>query len=208
MAFKMKFSGGTPFHFHGGDPGEHVNSSGEIDPQKLKYKTTETATNLAGQQVDTAGTATVTVPGQKVERFAQPGTPEYAEWEAAVKANPSIEDKYKDKEVNVTRKRKYSTESSSEPETMYDNPFKNFSYRRYKKDQNKRLTAAQQSGKQLSSRQIIDLAKDVYGDGWTKDPYMASWMQKNKLRYNPKGKQPKKSTQPENLGDYSYEVNE
>ena len=207
MAFKMKYSGTSPFHFHG-DPEEHVASAGEIDPKKLNYKTTETATNLAGQKVDTAGTATVTVPGQEVERFAQLGTPEYAEWEAAVKANPSIEDKYKDKKVNVTRKREYSTESSSEPETMYDNPFKNFNYRRYKKDQNKRLTAAQESGKKLTSRQVIDLAKNVYGDGWTKDPYMAGWMQKNKLRYNPRKKQPKKSTQSEDLSDYTYEVSE
>jgi len=70
MAFKMKYSGTSPFHFHG-DPEEHVASAGEIDPKKLNYKTTETATNLAGQKVDTAGTATVTVPGQEVERFAQ-----------------------------------------------------------------------------------------------------------------------------------------
>ena len=30
----MKYSGGTPFHFHGGDPAEHDK---EIDPTKLKY---------------------------------------------------------------------------------------------------------------------------------------------------------------------------
>jgi hypothetical protein len=35
MAFKMKFSAGTPFHFHGGDPADHTASAGEIDPKKL-----------------------------------------------------------------------------------------------------------------------------------------------------------------------------
>jgi hypothetical protein len=119
MAFKMKYSSGTPFHFHGGDPAEHTLSTGEIDPKKLDYKTTETATNLAGKDIDIAGTATITVPGKEVERFAQPGTPEYAEWEAAVKANPSIEDKYKDREVTVTRERNYS-----QGQTLYPNPFK------------------------------------------------------------------------------------
>ena len=64
----MKYSGGTPFHFHGGDPAEHDK---EIDPTKLKYTTTETATNLAGEQIPTAGTATVTIdPTRKVEKLA------------------------------------------------------------------------------------------------------------------------------------------
>ncbi len=119
MAFKMKYSGGTPFHFHGGDPAEHTSSTGEIDPKKLNYETTETVKNLTGKDIDTAGTATVIVPGKEVEKFAQPGTPEYDKWKAAVEKDPSIEDKYKDKEVTVTRKRDYD-----QGVKLYPNPFK------------------------------------------------------------------------------------
>jgi len=39
------------------------------------------------------------VKGDKVERLAVPGTPEYDRWKAAVDADPSIEDRYKDREV-------------------------------------------------------------------------------------------------------------
>jgi hypothetical protein len=39
------------------------------------------------------------VKGDKVERLAVPGTPEYDKWKAAVDADPSIEDRYKDREV-------------------------------------------------------------------------------------------------------------
>jgi hypothetical protein len=41
------------------------------------------------------------VKGDKVERLAVPGTPEYDKWKAAVDADPSIEDRYKDKEVGT-----------------------------------------------------------------------------------------------------------
>jgi len=41
------------------------------------------------------------VKGDKVERLAVPGTPEYDRWKAAVDADPSIEDRYKDKEVGT-----------------------------------------------------------------------------------------------------------
>ena len=130
MAFKMKYSGGTPFHFHGGPPEEHD----KIDPTKLKYTTTETATNLAGDQIPTAGTATVTIdPTRKPEKLADspeaylksfqpeylraqqdgyPGTlPEYIkEKEAKLGYTP--------KEVKVTRERKYD-----QGVKLYPNPF-------------------------------------------------------------------------------------
>jgi hypothetical protein len=41
------------------------------------------------------------VKGDKVEKLAVPGTPEYDKWKAAVDADPSIEDRYKDKEVGT-----------------------------------------------------------------------------------------------------------
>jgi hypothetical protein len=80
----------------------------EIDPTQLQYTTTNTATTLSGKVVPTGGEAVVNIPGQKVERYAQPGTPEYDTWQAAVEADPSIEDKYKDRTVTVTRQRDYS----------------------------------------------------------------------------------------------------
>ena len=43
------------------------------------------------------------VPGKKVEKIAKPGTPEYDKWKAAVEADPSIEDKYKDQIVTERR---------------------------------------------------------------------------------------------------------
>ncbi len=81
----------------------------QIDPANLEYETTGNVRTLSGEVVPTSGTATVNIPGQEVERFAQPGTPEYDRWEAAIEANPSIEDKYKDREVTVNRSRDYST---------------------------------------------------------------------------------------------------
>ncbi len=84
----------------------------EIDPTQLQYRTTNTATTLSGEVVPTGGEAVVNIPGQEVERYAQPGTPEYDTWLAAVKADPSIEDKYKDKTVTVTRQRNYSTDQN------------------------------------------------------------------------------------------------
>ena len=212
MAFKMKFSAGTPFHFHGGDPADHTASAGEIDPKKLKYKTTETATNLAGENIDTAGTATVTVPGKEVERLAQPGTPEYDRWKAAVEKDPSIEDKYKDKEVKVTRERDYSQDVKPKKEKLYPNPYTNISYKRYGGTQesggfNYKLKQAKIAGDSLTLKQVKELGKNVYGGGFYKMPGIAGWMQKNKLTYG-KRKKPKTNpgSQSESIGDYTYTI--
>ena len=93
MAFKMKFSSGTPFHFHGGDPADHTSSEGGAKETKF-VNTPEGKIAVERQTV---------VPGQKVERLAQPGTPEYDKWKAAVEKNPSIEDKYKDQTITEKR---------------------------------------------------------------------------------------------------------
>jgi len=80
--------------------------------ENLEFTPTSTG-DLRGGTVELTGTATI--PAQKVERFAKPGTPEYAKWEAAVKKDPSIEDKYKDK--TVTRERAIDTNTR-----LYPNP--------------------------------------------------------------------------------------
>ncbi len=93
MAFNMKYSSGTPFHFHGGDPADHTSSEGGAKETKF-VNTPEGKIAVERQTV---------VPGQKVERLAQPGTPEYDKWKAAVEKNPSIEEKYKDQTITEKR---------------------------------------------------------------------------------------------------------
>jgi len=48
-------------------------------------------------------TTNVITKGDTPTSIVKPGEPGYAEWEAAVKANPSIEDRFKDKVTQVTR---------------------------------------------------------------------------------------------------------
>ncbi|MGI9556031.1 MAG: hypothetical protein ACR2M9_04140, partial [Cyanophyceae cyanobacterium] len=68
-------------------------------------------TGLSGENIPTERKAVI--PGQKVEKFAQPGTPEYDRWLAAVEEDPSIEDKFKDRtviqkrDVNVEQPKQY-----------------------------------------------------------------------------------------------------
>ena len=96
MSFKMKFSGGkTPLMFKGEDP--------TIDPvtgEKPKPKETKFVDTPEGRVAVERQTV---IPGQEVERLAQPGTPEYDKWKAAVEADPSIEDKYKDQIITEKR---------------------------------------------------------------------------------------------------------
>mgnify|MGYP003681646586 CR=1 FL=1 len=80
MAFKMKYSGGTPFHFHGGDPAEHDKK----DPKETKFVDTPEGRIAVERQT--------MIEGRPVERIAQPGTPEYDKWKAAVDKDPTIED--------------------------------------------------------------------------------------------------------------------
>lgn len=94
MAFKMKFSSGTPFHFHGGDPADHTSSEGGA--KETKFVNTPDMGNIAVERQ-------TTIKGKEVEKLAQPGTPEYDRWLAAVTKDPSIEDKYKDKTITEER---------------------------------------------------------------------------------------------------------
>ena len=71
------------------------------DQKSGEYTVTETTPGLSGEDIATRREAVT--PGATVERLAKPGTPEYAKWEAAVAANPSIEDKYKPKTVTQER---------------------------------------------------------------------------------------------------------
>jgi hypothetical protein len=93
MAFKMKFSSGTPFHFHGGDPTDHTSSEG--GPKETKFVNTPEGKIAVERQT--------TIEGKEVEKLAKPGTPEYDKWLAAVTKDPSIEDKYKDQTVTEKR---------------------------------------------------------------------------------------------------------
>lgn len=190
MAFKMKYNGGTPFHFHGGPPEEHTSSAGGIDPKKLNYTTTETATNLAGKDIATAGTATITVPGKEVERLAQPGTPEYDEWKAAVEEDPSIEDKYKDREVTVTRERDYS-----QGEKLYPNPFKGMA--NYKGVVLERNIRDSESLPSSTITRAFKTANDQEGYQIYLDKY----------GYKRRRGKPKKKKS-ESVGDYKYTINE
>lgn len=220
MAFKMKYNGGTPFHFHGGPSEEHTSSAGGIDPKKLDYKTTETATNLAGEKIDTAGTATVTVPGTRQQTDFSTDPVERDKQKQWIKDNPEqyaeMIAQTKPKEVTVTRERDYSQDEKPKKEKLYANPFigTGFNYKRYGGTQESRgfnydLKQAKIAGDSLTLPQIKELATKAYGKGFYKMPVMASWMKKNKLTYGKK-KRPTTtpSSQSESISDYKYTINE
>tara|TARA_R110002072_G_scaffold300467_1_gene478063 strand:- start:791 stop:1429 length:639 start_codon:yes stop_codon:yes gene_type:complete len=103
----------------------HVGGSGKSplyqdDLKEGDYTVTKSTTGLGGENIATERQALI--PGQEVEEYAKPGTPEYAKWEAAVKKNPSIEDKYKDRTVTQTRDVSVDSETIESPK-LYPNPF-------------------------------------------------------------------------------------
>ena len=121
---------------------------------------------------------------------------------------------YTPKEVEVTRQRAIQTEETqapaAPPEKTWKNPFSGHTYDRYDIERNKRLTAAKQAGERLTAKQIIDLAKDVYG-GFN-NPRMLGWLEKNKLKLSKSKPKQKPSTPPsssvsENITDYTYTIN-
>jgi len=201
----------------------------EIDPTKLKYTTTETGKTLSGEIIPTQGTATYTIPAtREVEQIASPEDytrsfrPEFekAQQEGFTGTLPEyIKEKesrlgYKPQVVDVTRQRAIQTEETqtpaTPPERTWKNPFSGHNYDRYDLERNQRLKAAKQAGERLTAKQIIDLAKDVYG-GFS-HPYMAGWLQKNKLKLSKSKPKQKTSTPPsssvsENITDYTYTVN-
>ena len=177
----------------------------EIDPTQLQYRTTNTATTLSGEVVPTGGEAVVNIPASRERKSFSSDPEERARQEQWIADNPQ---QYKEmiaetkpKEVIVTRARDYSSEVTPD-ETLYSNPYKKFKYRRYQADQNKRLTEAQE-GDSLTGAEILKRAKYVYGG--THDPYIASWLQKNKLSVSnkPNVRSGKSS---ENLSDYKYDI--
>jgi len=106
---KHSISAGSPVHMGGSYKQSPLEQS---QYENLEFTPTSTG-DLRGGSVELTGTATI--PGQEVERLAKPGTPEYAKWEAAVKKDPSIEDRYKD--TTVTRERAINTNTK-----LYPNP--------------------------------------------------------------------------------------
>jgi len=195
MAFNMKYSGGTPFYFKGEDPTEVVDSSGgsNIDPKKLKYKTTKTTTDLGGNKIDTAGTATAIIPGDKPKTFAEVGVdPE--EGRAYWAANPDKYEEYKnslkDKEVTVTRERDYSNKKKT-----YPNPFKG--RRQYKGIVLDELATQNDNLESETIANIFKAADD-------KDGFQAYLTEHGYKRTKEKDKK----NQSEELGDYKYTVSE
>ncbi len=192
--FQKKFSSKSPFRQ-------------EIDPTELQYTTTNTAKTLSGEVVPTGGEAVVNIPASRKRKSFSSDPAEKARQEQWIADNPQQYEEMiaetKPKEVVVTRQRDYSSEVTPD-ETLYPNPYKKFKYRRYQADQNKRLTAAQE-GDSLTGAEILKRAKNVYGG--TKDPYIAAWLQKNKLSVSDKPNvRSGKST--EKLSNYIYDIND
>jgi hypothetical protein len=94
---KHSIAAGSPIHMGGSGKSPLY----QDDLREGDFKVTQSTTGLSGEDIATERQAVI--PGQEVERLAQPGTPEYARWEAAVTKDPSIEDKYKDRTVTQTR---------------------------------------------------------------------------------------------------------
>ncbi len=112
---KHSIAAGSPVHMGGSGKSplyQYDLKEGELE--NLSYTDTSSG-EFGGENVPLSGVAKI--PGQKVEKFAQPGTPEYDRWLAEVTKDPSIEDKYKDR--TVTRERAIDSETK-----VYPNPFK------------------------------------------------------------------------------------
>lgn len=82
-----------------------------------KTGTPGTSTKGAGAILVEGEQKTKTIPGQKVERLAKKGTPEYDRWLEAVTNDPSIEDKYKPREVPDGEKKPDTYKTGSTTET-------------------------------------------------------------------------------------------
>ena len=68
---------------------------GTPDPARIPETPADVITNR--EKINNTQTLERKIKGEPVVRFAKPGTPEYDRWLAAVKKDPSIEDKYKDR---------------------------------------------------------------------------------------------------------------
>ena len=94
---KHSIAAGSPVHMGGSGKSPLY----QDDLREGDFKVTQSTTGLSGEIIPTERQAVI--PGQEVEKLAQPGTPEYDRWLAAVTEDPSIEDKYKDRTVTQTR---------------------------------------------------------------------------------------------------------
>ena len=75
---------------------------GTPDPAEIPKTPADVITNR--EKINNERTLERKVEGKPVERLAKPGTPEYNRWLAAVKKDPSIEDKYKDRTLYQDQK--------------------------------------------------------------------------------------------------------
>ena len=94
---KHSIAAGSPVHMGGSGKSPLY----QDDLREGDFRVTQSTTGLGGEIIPTERQAVI--PGQEVEKFAQPGTPEYDRWLAAFTKDPSIEDKYKDRTITQTR---------------------------------------------------------------------------------------------------------
>jgi len=114
---KHSIAAGSPVHMGGSGKSPLY----QDDLKEGDFEVTQSTTGLSGENIPTERKAVI--PGQKVEKFAQPGTPEYDRWLAAVTENPSIEDKFKDRTITQTRDVDVDSETIKS-QKLYPNPFK------------------------------------------------------------------------------------
>lgn len=223
--FQRKFSSKSPF-----------SQKLDIDPTKLEYQTTDTATNLAGQNIETSGEAMVTIPGtykgtgikfeDSWDNMPTEKKSKFKNFEDYKRQAIDYIEKQKEKnarQVKVVRERDYTQDVKPPTENiqtrLYSNPFENISYSQYggtQEDQgfNYQLKQAKTAGEKLSLDQIKELGLSVYGQGFYTQPGITAWMRENKLSYG-KGKKPdttqtttKPGTESESLGGYTYRIEE
>jgi len=100
--FKLRSGNTTPFKLMGSSPARQ-----EVEDEVVTEKG-DTTVNISDEgEISKARkdlvTTTKTKKGQPVEEIVKPGTPGYDKWLAAVKKDPSIEEKYKPKTVTETK---------------------------------------------------------------------------------------------------------
>ena len=121
--FKLRSGNVTPFKMMGSSPakdtephtgkGGHKHTKEELGFKKYDIQEDESI-DITREGIGTTTTPATVTPGKPVEKIAKPGTPEYDRWLAAVKADPSIEEKYKPKTIPGTT----TTEDISTTETV------------------------------------------------------------------------------------------
>tara|TARA_R100000951_G_scaffold71251_1_gene60061 strand:+ start:189 stop:887 length:699 start_codon:yes stop_codon:yes gene_type:complete len=119
MSFKMKFSDGTPFHFHGGDPSEHVSGGG--DEKKVSTEVTKKRVTKPSGQTGTLVTIkdNYKTPGGEAKRTIE-GDKAYA---AKTKKQRKVQDEaYLAKNRSASRERFIGDPISIEPKGSTNMP--------------------------------------------------------------------------------------